>query len=135
MGREELVGSWDMHDARESVDLFAGVRMWAGDDEAGFSMNDGRGGKPESIIFTGKLAVWMFVQIIALFRRNAYRRSREYAKPNFRPLLRLRGHEAQVPCTACEASGFVMGAGELVDCEGCGGTGWMDPPRTLSIVR
>jgi hypothetical protein len=124
---EEFSGTWRMRDEVEGVDLFAGVRMWVTPTECGFSMNDGKGGPAESIVFDHKAIRWAFLQIIALFRRKAYRYKRESARPDFRPLLRNRTSIHQEPCTECDASGFTGSTAGIVECGRCHGSGWMDP--------
>lgn len=124
---DEFSGSWRMTDEVDGFDLFAGVRWWVTKDECGFSMNDGKGGPAEILSFTHPAVIFAFTKVAALFRRNAYRRRREYATPNFRPLLRNRKSNLQVQCTACDRSGFTARDGALVECEACEGTGWMYP--------
>jgi hypothetical protein len=127
MSTEEFAGTWRLRDEVESVDLFAGVRVWVAGSECGFSMNDGKGGPAESIVFDHIAIRWAFLQMLALLRRKAYRYKRESARPNFRPLLRNRTSIHQQPCNECDASGFATRSGVVSTCTRCNGTGWMDP--------
>jgi hypothetical protein len=75
---EEFAGSFRLYDEVDKRDLFCGVRMWIEPGECGISMNDGKGGPAESIVFSDPISRWAISQLFALIHRKARTRRREY---------------------------------------------------------